>query len=848
MTTDDCVKRMRISTKCIPPILISLAVACGGSATAGSAPAPPNPQGGRPGGADESSDADESTYAEVIEDAESEDGLFTVHHKGDDYLFEIPDSLLGRDMLLVSRIAGKMDGLGGFAPAGVAANRQMVRFERRGGRILLRKYSGEAVADDTLAIAASVEANYFAPILASWDIEARGTDSTSADSTSSVIDVTDFFEGDTPAISGLSPAQRRTYQVRRLDGDRSFIGRMRSYPLNVNVRHTLTYDAGSPPSDERANTVSLEMNQSLVLLPAEPMRPRHADPRVGFFSINRINYGLDEQKAATETFIRRWRLEPSDPAAYARGEVVDPVKPITYYVDPATPERYVGAVRRGIENWQPAFETAGFSNAIVALEAPTKEEDPDWDPEDVRYSVARWSASQTRNAQGPSTSDPRTGEIIESDIVWYHNHMRSYRNWMMVQTGAANPDARQLPLTNALMEEAMEQVITHEIGHAIGLPHNMVASSSYPVDSLRSQTFASRMGVAPTIMDYARQNYIAQPDDGLRPEDFLRRIGVYDHYVVNWGYRRLPDAATPADELATLDLWIVERADDRMYKYLPQGGLGVSDPRAQTEDMGDDLVRANEYGMANLRRIVPRLVEWTTKPGEDYTDLKEIYGEAISQWSRYVRHVVTLVAGVHVDLKTADQDGAVFDGIPRAEQKRAMAWLSREAFTAPTWLNEPAILERIGPTGGSVANISRLQSSILNQLLTPRRMATLAELEVSRSDDAYPLAEFLDDVRAAIWQDLNAVSEIDAYRRALQRAYLERMESLMTEEPAGNPFQGGAPNVSTSDIRPLIREQLRILRGDVSRRTNRQIAHRVTDAHLDDVIVRIDAILEPASG
>ena len=838
----------RTPTKLICLFAISLVVACGGGTATGN-PAPPGADagggergGGQTTGPGAAGDADETTYADVIEGAESDDGLFTVHHKDDDYLFEIPDSLLGRDLLLVSRISGKMDGLGGFAPAGVATNRQMVRFERRGESVLLRKYSGEAVADDTLAIAASVEANYFAPILASWDIEARGTDSTS-----SVIDVTGFFEGDTPAISGLSSAQRRTYQVRRLDGDRSFIGQVRSYPLNVNVRHTLTYDAGAPPSDARANTVSLEMNQSLVLLPTEPMRPRYADPRVGFFSINRINYGLDEQKAATETFIRRWRLEPSDPEAYARGEVVDPVQPITYYVDPATPERYVGAVSRGIENWQAAFETAGFSNAIVALEAPTREEDPDWDPEDVRYSVARWSASETRNAQGPSTSDPRTGEIIESDIVWYHNHMRSYRNWMMVQTGAANPDARQLPLTDQLMEEAMEQVITHEIGHAIGLPHNMVASSSYPVDSLRSQAFASRMGVAPTIMDYARQNYIAQPEDGLRPEDFLRRIGVYDHYVVNWGYRVLPDAATPADEIPTLSRWIVERADDRMYKYLPQGGLGVSDPRAQTEDMGDDPVRASEYGMTNLRRIVPNLVEWTTKPGEDYTDLAEIYGEAIGQWSRYTGHVLTLVAGVHVDLKTADQDGAVFDGIPRTEQKRAMDWLAREVFTAPEWLNEPGILELVGPTGGSVANISRRQISVLNRLLDPRRMATLAELEVTQPGDAYPLVEFLDDMRAAVWQDLDRVSEIGAYRRALQRAYLERMEFLMTEEPTGNPFLGTGPDVSTSDIRPLVREQLRMVRDDVQRRANQAGGDRVTGAHLDDVVVRVEAILEVGS-
>ena len=375
----------------------------------------------------------------------------------------------------------------------------------------------------------------------------------------------------------------------------------------------------------------------------------------------------------------------------------------------------------------------------------------------------------------------------------------------------------------------------------------MVASSSYPVDSLRSQSFASRMGVAPTIMDYARQNYIAQPEDGLEPKDFLRRIGVYDHHSVNWGYRVIPDAETPEDEIPTLNQWIVDRADDRMYKFLA-GGLGVTDPRAQTEDMGDDLVRANTYGMDNLRRIVPNLVAWTTKPGEDYSDLAEIYGEAVTQWSRYVRHIVTLVGGVHVDIKTADQDGAVFDGLPRAEQKRAMEWLAREAFTAPTWLNDPAILEKIGPNGASVANISRLQASVLNQLLSTSRMSALAELEVTQPGDAYPLAEFLDDVRAAVWQDLARVSEIGPYRRALQRAYLERMESLMTEEPPSFPFGPVTQDVSTSDIRPLVREQLSALRDVVSRRVNRGGADRVTGAHLADIVARIDAILEPGSG
>jgi len=805
-------------------------------------PSPSGPPG--PSGDSTASDTPaETTYSDIVSSSTASDtGLFTVHQSDDEVFFEIPDSLLDRDMLLISRVSGVQAGMGGFLPAGAAVSRQMVRFERSADRVLLRKYSGEAVADDSLAISLSVRANYLAPILAAFDVEARGPDDTS-----SVVDVTAFFEGDTPSISGLSPAQRRDYGVRRLDATRSFIGTVRSYPLNVNVRHTLTYDASSPPSDERANTVSMEMNQSLVLLPSEPMRPRLADARVGYFTIDRVNYGLDEQMAATETFIRRWRLEPSDPAAYARGELVEPVTPITWYIDPATPERWRGAVKRGVENWNQAFETAGFRNAVRALDPPTPEEDPEWDPEDVRYSVVRWSASMTRNAQGPSTSDPRTGEIIESDIVWYHNHMRSYRNWMMVQTGAANPGARSLPIDEALMAEAMEQVITHEIGHAIGLPHNMVASSAFPVDSLRSQSFASRMGVAPTIMDYARQNYIAQPEDGLRPEDFLRRIGPYDHYSVNWGYRVLPDAATAEEEVPVLDAWIVERADDRMFKYLPQGGLGVSDPRAQTEDMGDDPVRASSYGMENLRRIVPNLVAWTSNPRKDYTDLEEIYGEALGQWNRYVGHVLTVVGGVHVDLKTSDQDGAVYDALPRERQKDAMAWLASEVFEAPVWLNDPQILERIGPASGGLRTLQARQAAVLNRLLDARRMDILSEMEATQPTNAYPLIEFLDDVRAAVWGELDGASAINGYRRALQRAYLERMATLMTEQPTGNAFQGAAPDLSRSDTRPLIREQLGELRSEVEA-GQRRIRHRVTLAHLSDVLARIDAILEPKEG
>jgi hypothetical protein len=479
----------------------------------------------------------------------------------------------------------------------------------------------------------------------------------------------------------------------------------------------------------------------------------------------------------------------------------------------------------------------------VARYAPTAAEDPEWDPEDVRNSVVRWTASLTRNAMGPSTSDPRTGEIIESDIVWYHNHLRSYRNWLMVQTGAANPGARTLPISDELMDKAMEQVITHEIGHALGLPHNMMASSSYPVDSLRSPTFSRSMGVSSTIMDYARQNYVAQPGDGLQPLDFLRHIGPYDHYNINWGYRVIPGAKSPDDEAATLDRWILEKAGDPLYRYLPQGGAGAADPRNQTEDMGDDLVRANTYGMDNLRRIVPELVEWTTRPGEDYTELAELYGEAVGQWQRYVGHILGIVGGVHADLKTADQEGIVFRSVPRSYQKQAMAWIGREVFQAPAWLAEPEILSLIGTAAGGLEATSARQAAVLAQLLDARRMGRLAETEAAWPADAYRLVDFLDDVRSGVWGDLATVTSVDVYRRALQRAYLARVETLMREQPASNAFQGRAPDLTRSDVRPLLRAQLVELRRSADQ-ASRRVGDRLTRAHFGDVVERIDAILE----
>ncbi|MGQ0538067.1 MAG: zinc-dependent metalloprotease [Gemmatimonadaceae bacterium] len=790
-------------------------------------------------------------YAQVITDrAVSDTGGITVHRVDERWFFEVPDSLVRRDFLFVTRIAGVPSNFGGFTSAGTSVEERVVRWQRQGDRVVLRAVAFDAVADDSLPIALSVASNNVGPILAAFPIQAF-----TRDSSGYVVDVTDFFAGDTPGISGLTAAQRRQYQVRRLDPGRSYINSVRSFPLNLEVGHTQTFDAAEPPPPDRSSsTITLEMRQSIVLLPKEPMRPRYADARVGFFAVERVNYGLDEQKAASQRFIRRWRLEPKDPAAYARGELVEPVKPIVYYIDPATPMKWRPYVRRGVEDWQAAFEKAGFKNAVIARDPPSPREDPQWDPEDIRYSVVRWAASLVRNAVGPSTSDPRTGEIIESDITWYHNHMRSYRNRLMIETGAANPAARSLEMPEDLIGETMRKVITHEVGHALGLPHNMVASSSFSVDSLRKPSFARRYGVSATIMDYARQNYVAQPGDGLEPRDFVRRLGPFDDWVINWGYRVLPNAATPEDERKTLNEWITQQNGPLQYRYVPQQ-IGGIDPRSQTEDVGDDPVRATTFALANLKRIVPNLVAWTTQPGESYEELNELYSETLGMWSQYMGHVVTLIGGMHVDFKTAEQQGAVFRVVPQERQEAALRFLSENVFRTPEWLAPEPILARLGPPLGPTS-IANRQAGILTQLLDARRLTRMSDAESFDAANAYPVVEYLADLRRAVWGTMAAA---DPNRRVLQRVYLERLAAIVQPPPpapAAAPGQGPPPqqgpvfpllippNVQRSDILAFARRELRTIQGD-ARRAATSASPGVARAHWLDVVDRIDAILDP---
>ncbi|MGF1669995.1 MAG: zinc-dependent metalloprotease, partial [Balneolaceae bacterium] len=758
-------------------------------------------------------------------DAVTNRGVLDVHYVNDDIYYEIPDSLFGRDFLMVSRVARVPAEFFGFFSSGSKTAEQVFVFEKVRDKVNIRRKSYNSVAADSLPISRSVRANNYEPVIATFEIETIGPDSAST-----VIKINSFFEEDIPAITGLIGFLRNTYQVRRLDKSRSYIDTVRTFPQNIEARHVMTYEAMNPPSAANTNTISVLMNQSMILLPSEPMRPRLADYRVGWFTVEQLDFGLDEQKAATREYIRRWRLEPSDPEAYARGELSEPVKQIVYYLDPATPDEYREYVKLGVEDWNEAFEEAGFKNTIIALDAPTPDEDPDFEPEDIRYNMVRWIANTTRNAVGPSTTDPRTGEIIASDIIWYHNHIRSYRNRLMIETGAANPKARSLKQDLDLIGEAIRQVIAHEIGHALGLPHNMKANSSYPVDSLRSPTFTEEFGVSASVMDYARQNYIAQPGDGV--ERFIRKIGPYDKYAINWGYRVIPDAATPDDEKETLDSWILDKADNPMFRFGSSTGY---DPSAQTETLSDDPVQASTYALMNLQRVTPNLIEWTSAPGKGYEDLEEIYGELVFQWNRYVNHVITNIGGVYMERKASDQHGNIFKPVSKDYQKKAMEFMNSYAFTTPEWLLEESILRNI-EHAGAIERIQTLQGRHLQSVMSVSRMNRLIEDETFRESDSYTLTELLYDVRSGVWSELNKNVPIDTYRRNLQRTYIQHVESLMNNSDNSTEL---------SDIKPLLRDELVTLLADL-KQSLANFNHRLSIVHLKDIEKRIERILDPA--
>ena len=782
-------------------------------------------------------------YDKVItKKAKTDQGLFTVHQIDEDYYYEIPDSLFNREMLMVTRIAQTASGIG-FG--GGKQDTQVLRWEKKNKNVYLRVVSHDIYAADSLPIHEAVVNSNFEPILYSFDIQAFHKDSVN-DAT--VIKVTDLFKKDVQAL-GFPESRRKSYKITRLDDSRSYIDTIRSYPRNIEVRHVKTYNAGDPPSNSSTASISVKMSNSMILLPKEPMKRRYADERVGWFSRGQTDYGLDAQKSETVRYLDRWRLEVKDEdmEKFKNGELVEPKEQIVYYIDRATPKKWIPYIKQGIEDWQVAFEAAGFKNAIIAKEAPTPEEDPDWSPEDVRYSVVRYLASPIPNANGPHVSDPRSGEILESDINWYHNVMSLLRNWFFVQTAAINDDARGVEFKDEIMGRLIRFVSSHEVGHTLGLPHNMGSSVAYPVESLRDPKFTAKYSTAPSIMDYARFNYVAQPEDG--DVALMPNIGPYDKYAIEWGYRPLPEK-TAKEEKKILDQWILKHAGDPIYRFGAQQS-GVIDPTSQTEDLGDDSMLASSYGIKNLKRIVPNLIEWTAEEGKDYEDLETMYEQVLAQYNRYMGHVTANIGGVVKTTKTYDQEGPVFVHVPAEKQERAMKFLQEQLFDTPEWLIDQDIFNKI-EFDGNVERVRSTQERTLNNLLDFGRMARLIENEEANGSSAYGLLNMMTDLRTGIWSELRTGRSIDTYRRNLQRAYLDRMEYLMTEEQPNIParyrswISRSNVDVAQSDIRPVVRGELKRLQRDLRNSIGRS-RDTMSRYHLQDALERVNLILDPNS-
>lgn len=780
-------------------------------------------------------------YDKVItKEAKTDEGLFKVHKVDDSYFYEIPDSLFEREMLMVTRIAKTASGLG-FG--GGKQDESVLRWQKKDKRVLLRIVSHSVVAADSLPIHEAVVNSNFEPVLFTFPIKAF-----SKDSLSTVIDVTDLFTKDVKPL-GLPERSRKNYKVTKLENDLSYIESIKSYPLNIESRHVKTYNAGEPPSSTVTGTISLEMNNSMVLLPTVPMKRRMFDQRVGWFTSGTTDYGLDAQESKTIKYLDRWRLEVKDEDVekFKRGELVEPKKQIVYYIDRATPDKWRKYIKEGIEDWQVAFEAAGFKNAIVAKDAPTIQEDPEWSPEDIRYSVVRYLASPIPNANGPHVSDPRSGEILESDINWYHNVMTLLRNWFFVQTAAINPDAQGVKFKDEIMGRLIRFVSSHEVGHTLGLPHNMGSSVAYPVDSLRSASFTQKYGTAPSIMDYARFNYVAQPED--KGVALMPNIGIYDKYAIEWGYRPILESKTADDEKKTLDSWILKHADDPKYRFGRQQGGGVIDPSSQTEDLGDDAMKASMYGIANMKRIMPNLIKWTAEDGKEYDDLETMYVQLLGQFNRYMGHVAANIGGVYEYYKTYDQDGAVYTHVDKEKQKAAMDFLQKQLFETPEWMIDNNIFNKI-ESAGNIERIRNMQTRTLNNILDFGSMARMSENETINAKEAYSLLNMMQELRKGIFSELNSGKAIDPYRRNLQRAYIERMDFLMTKEQEPVPAQFRRfvsrtnVDVNQSDIRAVTRAELKSLESAIKSGLGRN-GDAMSRIHLQDALERIDAILNP---
>jgi hypothetical protein len=784
-------------------------------------------------------------YEKVItKEAKSKPGVFTVHQIKDKYYYEIPKSEFGQEFLWVSSIAKTTSGVG---YGGDQLTERVVHWELSGNKVHLRDNNYTVQGDPKAAINQAVAASNNSSIIRTFNVAAFNKDG------DPVIEVTQFFSSDIPEFSA-----RQRLNATALDASRSAIDRISPYPENIEAESTMTFTRGQTPVGGAAATIvtaggmrpgsaTIVLHHSMVKLPEKPMQPRLFDERVGYFSTSHTDYSTEQHKAARITYIARWRLEKKDPDA----ALSEPVKPIVYYIDSATPEKWRPWMIKAVESWQPAFEAAGFKNAIIAKMAPTPEEDPDWSAEDIRHSVVRWLPSTTENAIGPNINDPRSGEILNADVEFFHNVMNLQRDWYFLQVGPLDPRAQKLPLPDDLMGRLLEYVLAHEVGHTLGLQHNMKASSMYPAAKMHDKDWIHKMGAAPSIMDYARFNYVAQPEDGIPVEDLVPRVGPYDIWAIHWGYAPISGALTPDGEKPTLDAWSREQDKTPWFRFSTAGAAG-SDPGENTEAIGDaDAIQSTASGVKNLQRVAKMLLPATTaKPGEPYEDLSEIYGRMLGQWVLEMNHVAAIVGGFDSQTKFTGQEGVLFTPVAKARQESAVKFLNENAFVTPTWMIDEQILRRIEPIG-VISRVRNAQNSVMNNLLGSARFARLVEQEATGGAAAYAPADFLAAVRKGVWKELDGPQvKIDAYRRNLQHAYLDlantkvngAASSLSASLPAAlATIVGGA---SSNDEKPMYRAELRSLNAAIAAALVKT-TDRATKAHLEAARDQIAKILDP---
>jgi hypothetical protein len=776
-----------------------------------------------PGDAAKATTKDEKIkpYDKVItKDAKTSAGLFLVHRLDEKVFFEIPTEELGKEMLWVTQLEQTQSG---YSYGGEAVGDRVVRWEQRDDKVLLRDVKYEIRADVSDPIKNAVQATSLEAIIAVFPVQAYGKDKRP------VIDVTTMFTSDLPEFSA-----RGRLRASGIDARRTFVEKVKPFPTNVEAKVVVTYrprgpaglalPMGLPVADSEPSGVTVKLHHSMIELPAQPMKPRRYDDRVGYFNVSFQDYGSPKHEVDRVSYITRWRLEKKNP----KDAVSEPKKPIVFYIGREVPAKWRGWVKKGVEAWQPAFEKAGFKNAILAKEPPSEREDPDWDAEDARYSSIRWLPSMIENAYGPHVHDPRSGEILESDIRMFHNVMKLVRDWYFVQASPNDPRAQVLPLSDELMGELMAYVTSHEVGHTLGFRHNMKASSAYKVEQLRDPAFTKKNGVEASIMDYGRFNYVAQPGDGAR---LIPIIGPYDEFAVEWGYREFPDAKTYEQEKKELEKIVARQLDDPKLRFGDPNP--AEDPSQQTEDLGSDSIHATELGLKNIDRVAGYLVKATAKAGENYDLLRTIYTELLTQRNRELGHVANVVGGMIGNNLYFPDGKKIYSAVTAEQQKKAVQFLNEHAFQTPRSLIDPDILDRL-ESHGSADRILAGQRSLLRMLLNQSRLNRMSEIAMRMADGAYRPTDLVADLHAGIWAELqkNPI-DIDLYRRNLQRAFVDLLAPVLDNPSTDSDL----PALARAELERVLKEVKVVLD------SNRQ-ASPIARAHLEDIKTRAEHALD----